>query len=207
MNNLYFIRHAESEANKKRILASRLPYPLTPAGLQDAGRIASELVNLVPIEAIITSPLIRARQTAEVFRDVYGCQMSIEERLSEQDLGPYSGMNYDKVKTQPGYEMDPLKRWAWNPGGSGESYTMVADRVSSFLTSLENLENESHTLIVTHAVVFRLIRAALEHTLPVYPKEFPNNGEIWKVKFHGLGQRHDIESIFLGESRHFVHNP
>lgn len=207
MSNLYFIRHAESEANKKRILASRRSFPLTPAGKQDAKCIASELKNLVPVDNIITSPLIRAQQTAEAFREVYGCPMSVDERLLEQDLGPYSGMSYDEVKSQAGYEMDPLNRWDWVPGGSGESYTMVADRVTSFLDSLKDLADKSHILIVTHAVVFRLLRAALEHTLPVYPKEFPNNGEIWKVKFHRLGQRYDIESLFLGDSRHFIHNP
>lgn len=207
MSNLYFIRHAESEANKKRILASRRPFPLTPAGKQDARRIASELKNLAPMDNIITSPLIRAQQTAEAFREVYGCPMFVEEKLLEQDLGPYSGMSYDEVKSQAGYKKDPLNRWDWVPGGSGESYAMVADRVTSFLDSLKDLSDKSHTLIVTHAVVFRLLRAALEHTLPVYPKEFPNNGEIWKVRFHGLGQRHDIESLFLGNSRRFIHNP
>ena len=66
---------------------------------------------------------------------------------------------------------------------------------------------DKHILIVTHAVVFRLLRAALENSLPIYPKDFPNNGEIWKVRFQGLGFHHDIESILLGDSRNFVHNP
>lgn len=212
MSNLYFIRHAESEANKQRILASRQSFPITQAGQQDALRIATELEALVPIDGIITSPLLRARQTAEVFRNLYNCRMSEDERLSEQDLGPFSGMSYDEVKIYPEYEMDPLKRWDWIPtlnngSNTGESYAMVADRVTGFLGSLGNPADDSHTLVVTHAVVFRLLRAVLENCLPEYPRDFPNNGEIWKVEFRGLGIRHDIESIFLGDSRNFVHNP
>ncbi len=212
MNYLYFIRHAESEANKKRILASRLPFPLTEEGQEDARRIASELKELVAINRIISSPLLRAKQTAEAFSDVYELAFSIDENLTEQDLGPYSGMNYDEVKLEEGYEANPLLRWGWVPGGSGESYSMVSERVTSFLESMGNhsyksSQTDSHTLIVTHAVVFRLLRAVLENTLPRYPKDFPNNGEIWKLRFQGVGIHHRIESILLGESRSFKHNP
>lgn len=207
MRNLYFIRHAESEANKKRILASRQSFPLTSAGVADARLIASELKEIVTIDTIISSPLIRARQTAREFCDVYSVPLTVDDRLSEQDLGPYSGMNYDEVKGESEYEMDPLARWDWIPGGIGESYAMVADRITGFLESMNEQPENSHTLIVTHAVVFRLLRAALENTLPVYPKDFPNNGEIWKVAFRGLEVKNQIESILLGDSENFVHNP
>ena len=116
MTHLYFIRHAESEANKQRILASRQPFPLTAAGRDDAGRIASELKRLVPIDKIISSPLLRARQTAEAFCNEFNLTLSVDERLSEQDLGPYSGMNYDEVKNEPEYEMNPLARRERFPG-------------------------------------------------------------------------------------------
>ncbi len=212
MNYLYFIRHAESEANKKRILASRLPFPLTEEGQEDARRIASELKELVAINRIISSPLLRAKQTAEAFAETYELPIALDETLSEQDLGPYSGMNYDEVKSEPEYQADPLLRWDWVPGGIGESYAMVAERVSSFLETMKQDapdwdKPDRHTLIVTHAVVFRLLRGVLENTLPEYPRNFPNNGEIWKIRFQGVGFHHRIESILLGESRSFKHNP
>ena len=97
MNYLYFIRHAESEANKKRILASRLPFPLTEEGKEDARRIAGELKERVPISRIISSPLLRAKQTAEAFSEAYGVPISLDEKLSEQDLGTFAGMSYDEV--------------------------------------------------------------------------------------------------------------
>jgi len=205
MNYLYFIRHAESEANKKRILASRLPFPLTEAGREDARRIAGELKEIVPVSRIISSPLLRAKQTAEAFSAVYGIPVSFDERLSEQNLGAFSGMSYDEVKLLPDYQPDPLLRWDWIPRGNGESYAMVAERVQNFLDSLSG--EQGHTLIVTHAVVFRLLRAVLECTLPRYPEKFPNNGEIWKVKFQNTGVPHEIESLLLGNSRKFIHKP
>lgn len=83
---------------------------------------------------------------------------------------------------------------------------MIAHRVQSFFDSF-SMENPDRILIVTHAVTFRLIRAVLENTLPEYPESFPNNGEIWKVNFKGSGKHHSIESLLLGNSRDFVHNP
>ena len=67
MKTLYFIRHAESEANLGRILASQLPYSLTDAGRVDAHQIARELTEQASLDRIISSPLVRAVETAQFF--------------------------------------------------------------------------------------------------------------------------------------------
>ena len=206
MQTLYFIRHAESEANKKRILASRLAFPLTEEGKADSLEIAAELKELSDIDQIISSPLKRAVQTAQSFKEVYGLDIEIDSRLTEHNLGIFSGMTYDEVKLNEAYESDPLKRWGWVPPG-GESYAMIAERVCDFLNERAAADSDKRILIVTHAVSLRLLIAALSDTLPDYPVHFPNNGEILKVEFEGLGRRYEIESIFLGNSRKFNHNP
>lgn len=204
MNKLYIMRHAESEANRDRIMASRLPFPLTNAGERDAKRIAHELQEITTIDRIISSPLVRAKQTAEAFGTLYNQNIELDDRIQEHDLGIYSGMSYDQVKTESDYEQDSLNRWDWTPN-DGESYADIADRVKSFFNDIEG--NKGNTLIVTHAVVFRLIRSLLENKLPTYPKSFPNNGEIWEIEFTSIGDFHNIKSIFLGNSKEFVHNP
>lgn len=207
MSTLYLIRHAESEANKARIMASRMPFPLTKEGKFDSDLIASQLKETVNIDRIITSPLVRAKQTAESFSKQYGINIEINDKISEQELGIYSGLTYDQVKEEPAYETDSLNRWNWIPEGGGESYAMIAKRITEFFGELEAGNKDENILIVTHAVAFRLIEAVLKKTLPLYPVSFPNNGEIWKVDFQGLKTIHKIESIFLGNSRDFVHNP
>ncbi len=206
MVTLYFIRHAQSEANSKRIMASRLPFPLTKAGREDAALIASQLAERVNITRIISSPLVRAVQTARCFALEYTLPIEEDERLAEQHLGDYSGMGYDQVKLEKDYEQITSRRWDWIPKGGGESYKMIAERVESFLGDIKT-DREDNILIVSHAVTFRLIRAVLEGTLPQYPEAFPNNGEIWKVPYRGPGHSHVIESVLLGNSRSFVHNP
>ena len=206
MKTLYMIRHAESEANKARILASRGAFPLTKDGKADADLIAGELKEIVRIDRIISSPLVRARQTAESFSAVYSLKIEEDERLSEQELGKFSGMSYDEVKNHSDYEMDALKRWDWTPEG-GESYKMIARRLQSFFHDMANQPDSENILIVTHAVAFRMIRGILKNTLPLYPKAFPNNGEIWKVEFEELGEVYAIKSLMLGNSHRFIHNP
>ena len=206
MVKLYIIRHAESEANKSRIMASRMPFPLTDEGRADSELIASELKEIVHIHKIISSPLVRAKQTANAFSSVYNLEVNIDDRISEQELGKFSGMTYDEVKSYSDYETNSLNRWNWTPVGGGESYSDIADRVTSFFADINTDEN-INILIVTHAVSFRLIRAVLENTLPTYPLEFPNNGEIWEIDFKGIGKVHNIKSIYLGNSKNFIHNP
>lgn len=207
MIKIYFIRHAESEANKKRILASQLAFPLTVEGKKDSLKIASEFRDLAEIDCIYSSPLKRAVQTAESFGEIFNIEVKIDERITEQNLGLYSGMTYDEVKLRADYEQDPLKRWNWQPAGGGESYSMIAERVCSFLNFIEKENDSKKILVATHAVALRLIIGALTETLPDYPKDFPNNGEILEVDFTALGNKHEIKSIFLGNSMKFNHNP
>ncbi len=206
MNTLYFIRHAESEANKARIMASQLAYPLTEEGRNEAALIAEELKDIADIDHIISSPLIRAVQTAEPFSMLFDTSIELDERITEQHLGRFSGMSYDQVKLEPDYIQDQLKRWEWEPAGGGESYKMIADRVDSFFKDLHEKYKNKNILIVTHAVTMRLIIATLKNILPDYPKDFPNNGEIIKVVFDGSGKDYSLESIFLGNSDKFTHN-
>jgi broad specificity phosphatase PhoE len=200
MKTLYFIRHAQSEANLKDILASRQEFPLTAQGFRDAGTIAAEFKALASVDRVISSPLIRAQQTAQLFAAAFGLTVEIDVRLTEQHLGVFAGLTYDELDKQPDYMHDRSRRWTWVPDGGGESYEMIAERLKPFFQTLEKSKGGS-ILFVTHAVTMRLIRATLEQTLPDYPREIAKNGEIWKVAFARFGNVHQVESIFLGGSR------
>ena len=200
MKTIYFIRHAQSEANFKGILASRQDYPLTEKGRQEAVIIASEFKNIAQLDRIFCSPLIRAQQTAQPIAEAFGLDVETDERITEQDLGVFAGMTYAELNQHPDYVHERSKRWEWVPEGGGESYEMIANRLKTFFQSLESLEVDG-IMSVTHAVTLRIIKAILEQTLPDYPHDIARNGEIWKVRFRGLGNIHEVESIFLGGSK------
>ncbi len=200
MKTIYFIRHAQSEANLKDILASRQDFPLTEKGKADAAKIAAELKTIAQLDRIICSPLIRAQQTAAPIAEAFGLPVETDECLTEQELGVFAGMTYAELDERDDYVHDRTKRWDWIPEGGGESYEMLADRLVPFFKDLEMLETEQ-VLFVTHAVTMRMIKAHLEQTLPEYPHVIAKNGEIWKTQFTKLGDRHVVESIFLGDAK------
>ena len=157
MKTLYFMRHAESEANLKDVLASRQDFPLTPKGQRDAELIAAEFKALATMDRLVSSPLLRARQTAQPFADAFGLPVDQDERLTEQHLGIFSGMTYAELEDQPTYMHERATRWNWTPEGGGESYQMIAQRLVPFFQSLGAMDGTC-ILFVTHAVPYRCNR-------------------------------------------------
>jgi broad specificity phosphatase PhoE len=200
MKTIYFMRHTQSEANLKGILASRRDFPLTQKGRQEAAAIASEFKDIAQLNRIFCSPLTRAQQTAQPIAEAFGLDVETDERLTEQDLGVFSGRTYAELGDGPDYMHERSRRWKWIPEGGGESYEMIANRLEPFFQSLESLKGDN-IMFVTHAVTLRMVKATLEQTLPDYPREIAKNGEIWKVLFTGLGNIHEVESTFLGGSK------
>ncbi len=195
---LYFVRHAESEANASEVLASQVDFPLSAKGCVDAEALASEFCARTPqLTRIIASPLLRAQQTAASFAHRTGLPIAHDVRIIEQHLGRFSGMSYARIESEPGYVHDRTRRWEWVPEGGGESYQMIAARVGAFLRDLTPAPADGETLIVTHAVTMRLIHAVLTQTLPKYPERIAKNGEIWSVDFQRVGVAHALETIFL----------
>src|SRR5688572_5361833 len=63
---LYFVRHGESEANTRRVISNReSPFGLMELGRQQANSLADKLKD-IPITAIFSSPVLRARKTADI---------------------------------------------------------------------------------------------------------------------------------------------
>ena len=88
---IWFIRHAESEANLQRIYANEgCSFPLSANGLQQAKAIARRFSSL-EIRTVYTSPLLRAVQTAEEICKIKKIKMQIAPELSEYNMGIYEG--------------------------------------------------------------------------------------------------------------------
>lgn len=200
MTTLYFMRHAQSEANLADILASQINFPLTQTGKDDAKQIAQEFCQDHKINKVITSSLLRAQQTGHPFESELGLIASSDERLVEQDLGKYAGKTYADLDDEPDYCHDRALRWKWVPDGGGESYEMIASRLQPFFDDMFSTE-QGNVLIITHAVTMRMIKAILTNTLPDYPREIAHNGEIWQVTLEKKGNAHEVVSLFYGDSK------
>jgi broad specificity phosphatase PhoE len=99
-NTLYLVRHGENKANITREFSYRkVDYPLTERGVRQAEQTAAHFANLGArpgngrrIDAIFSSPLKRALQTAEIIGAATGHPVTVVEELREINCGDYDGI-------------------------------------------------------------------------------------------------------------------
>ncbi|MCL5427899.1 MAG: histidine phosphatase family protein [Candidatus Marsarchaeota archaeon] len=88
---IVLVRHGQSQANVEGILSDELEKsPLTPLGREQAGRTAKELKKL-RLDALVSSPVLRARQTAGIIGEETGLEVRIDDRLRETGMGSNNG--------------------------------------------------------------------------------------------------------------------
>jgi probable phosphoglycerate mutase len=154
----YLIRHAESTANTKGILAGRSSdVQLSKNGLNQASQIP-EILSEIRFDSIMSSPLERCISTARFLSQSKSLKVITEEALIEQDYGDWTGKKLSSLR----------KLKAWNevqtsPENfhfpSGESFQNVYDRVHSLLNKLHKKKSNSEKVhaIVTHADIIKMI--------------------------------------------------
>lgn len=195
---LYVMRHCESEANRLDILAARADYPLSDRGKAQAEVIARQFLREHRIDRIISSPLSRARQSAEPFSVASGVPIESDEALLEHELGVFTGLSKKEIASRGDYPKEKRGRWRWRPEG-GETYEEIYERVVAFLlTRVLGGPGES-VLLTSHAITMRMIRAFLENSAPLYPEQIAENGEIWEIPFDGVGNPHPVRELRLGD--------
>ena len=135
---LYLIRHGETDWNKKRKLQGQIDIPLNEFGRRLALETAPALAD-IPFDLVITSPLRRAKQTAELVLAGRGIPMREEGRLMEMAFGAFEGL----VCKGENYNIpDPeFHRFYDDPAGyvpprGGESFHDVMVRLNDFWNDL-----------------------------------------------------------------------
>lgn len=146
-----FLRHAQATNNVHRILAGRSTgYPLTDLGAQQAEKIGDFLKPL-SISRIYSSPIERAEQTAKIVSTKIGLDYNVDERLTEIDMGVFSGMFYDEMFAKHGNIF--LKFYQENPiveKNGIEPFVTVKKRVLDMVNHCSRKHNGENILFVTH---------------------------------------------------------
>jgi probable phosphoglycerate mutase len=156
---LYFIRHAESEANLLNEFSNGLAkHPLTEKGRQQALDLAHKLKGL-PIHTCYTSPILRALQTAEILSTELGATCQPVDALREFDVGILEGRS-DEIAWQQFWQL--LDAWLvradWQQRiEQGESFLEVQKRFVPFIQGLiqEQGSSDAHLLLVSHGGIYR----------------------------------------------------
>ena len=158
---LYFVRHGESEANTRGVISNRdRPFGLTDLGREQANALAESLKD-IPISAIFSSPILRARQTADILSRSLGQPYQVTEALREYDCGVLEDRSDDASwELHRGFYEDWTlhHNYLRKPDG-GENFLEIRDRFLPFINSLtlEGLHTDQHILSVGHGGLFQLM--------------------------------------------------
>jgi broad specificity phosphatase PhoE len=147
---LWLVRHGESTWNSVRRFQGGLDPPLSPRGLLQARALAAGLAPTC-FDALYTSPLSRARDTAAACGAALGLEPVAIDALREVGLGDWEGLTLEMVKAQEG---DRYGRWleapVEHPPRGGEGMMAFAARVRGALERLSARHPAGRVLVVCH---------------------------------------------------------
>jgi len=148
---IIFLRHGQAENNVKRILAGRTDgVHLTKTGIEQAKRIAKYL-NPLDISAIYSSPIERAKHTAEIVAENNSFDYQLDDRLTEIDMGKFTLMNYDDMFAKHGnvflkfYQNDPVIA-----EHRVETFPDVRKRILDIVDYVIKKHGNQNVVLVTH---------------------------------------------------------
>jgi ribonuclease H / adenosylcobalamin/alpha-ribazole phosphatase len=160
---LLMLRHGQTEHSAQRRYSGRADLPLTELGERQAAAAAARLANTNGVAAVISSPLRRARQTAQPVADALGVPLTVHDGLIETDFGTWEGLTFAEARERA---PDLHTRWLTDtsvapPGG--ESMDAVHRRVRRARDQLISEHGAATLIVVSHVTPIKaLLRMALD---------------------------------------------
>ncbi len=155
MVNLYLIRHGRQNST-----LCNVDVELAPEGQYQAELLRDRLKNY-PIDALYSSNLRRARQTAEIINQTIQLPIMIREELKEISFGRLEGMTEQEIKEQyHDFEEEQSKLLDDIPYPGGENGAMVYERAMPAIREILQ-SGKTNIAIVTHGGVIRALLAEL----------------------------------------------
>jgi phosphoserine phosphatase len=154
---LFVVRHGETEWVRERRFAGSRDIPLTAAGRDQCAAVARALASAT-VAAVYTSPLERARASAEVIAKPHGLAVRIVPAFSEMTFGSWEGLTRDEARAR---DPEAWAQWRSAPHllklAGGETIAEVAARVTAGVEALQAAHDGHTVVLVSHGVVARVI--------------------------------------------------
>lgn len=151
MTRILLARHGETDWNREHRWQGQSDTPLNDTGREQARALAEELAG-EPLDAVYSSDLIRAHETARVVAEQRGLDVVAIQDLRERSFGSLEGLTTDEIQTRyPGIEL---------PWSDGETREAMAERVLGALKRIAETHPDAHVLVVSHGGP---LRAVLTH--------------------------------------------
>ncbi|MGO2480141.1 histidine phosphatase family protein [Glutamicibacter ardleyensis] len=166
---IIFVRHGETESNRAGRLQGRSDLPMNETGRRQAAGAALELAGTGTWDVVVSSPLFRARQSAQIIADLLGAPRVQEfPELMERDYGDAEGT----VVT--GLSEDNVRRLM----DLGESEEHLVERAINVLFKISVQHPGQRVVVVSHGSLIRSVLSALHGTR----HEWVPNGQVLRVE-------------------------
>lgn len=185
--SFYFLRHGETDWNRRGIMQGFTDIPLNETGRAQA-RAAVDLFAGLPIDRIVASPLMRAHETAKIVNEKLQKPITLCEGLRERHFGAFEGKaaaEIEKLKEELGLQGLPPEENGYPCPPGAESYEIFKARiVESLNTALHG--HAENVLFVCHGGIYRVLRRSLLGDLAnsgnVEPFLFEKGADGWAVR-------------------------
>ena len=160
MTELLLVRHGETDWNAERRFQGHADPPLNDLGRQQAREVADELAG-ERIDAVYTSDLARARETATIIAERVGVPVVALPELREIDVGEWQGLTWPEVEKR---FPEGVRDWHESGHGwkGGETYDELGERILTALRRIAAEHADERVLVVGHGGTVRAVRAYLE---------------------------------------------
>jgi broad specificity phosphatase PhoE len=158
---LVLLRHGETEWSRSGRHTGRTDIPLTPRG-EELARLAGALVTGYDFRLVLSSPLQRARRTAELA----GLQADVDPLLVEWDYGGFEGRTTKDIRAELGYNWSAFTHGVIRGETPGETVEEVAARASRVLTRVLPAMVEGDVALIAHGHYLRILTAVFLRQAP-----------------------------------------
>ena len=157
MAKLYLIRHGETDYNNEMRFQGQIDIPLNRKGIEQAEKVA-EFLKDIPLLAIYTSTLQRARTTAEIIGKAKGIKPQETDALREMSFGIWENMNSSNIRKKYAKEW---KDFFASPASTtipkGESMSDVQKRAYPVVQQILDEHPEGDVAFVAHGGIIRVL--------------------------------------------------
>jgi broad specificity phosphatase PhoE len=178
MTEMWLVRHGQTDWNLAGIYQGQSDIPLNETGIKQASELALTLKG-THFDAIYSSDLKRAQQTAEIIAEQVKAPVFIDPRLREIRQGVWEGMTIEEVRQifAPDFNRDPELINVPRAEGA-ESLAEVITRMVEAANEIHDGHNGSRVLLASHGLAVAVLYLTIKRTpfLNIY-KHIPENGQ------------------------------
>lgn len=194
MRRIFLVRHGETQYAVERRLSGLAAVSLTQRGRAQAAALATQLTaaGCKPAQArLLSSPIVRARETASIIGDALQVVVETDERLRERDFGDWDGKTGTEIKAR---WPELVAKWRHDPAATcppnGETAMALIERVTDFWGhEVSRAAGDGDLIVVSHSSPLQaLLCLALGVPVAVAPRIHLHIGGMSQVRLTDGGE-------------------